>query len=104
MITRKRFENALNKIGWSILKSHNGANDWIVNAKGKRTMIRVLNSRIDICNMKYIFGSEYQGSINYEFKDCFINVTKDNECFTLCTAPVKDKQNGNFMQFYNHEK
>ena len=67
-------------------------------------MIRVLNSRIDICNMKHIFGSEYQGSISYEFKDCFINVTKDKECFTLCTAPVKERQNGNFMQFYGHKE
>ena len=101
MITRKRFENALNKIGWKVLHSHNGLNDWIVNAKGERTMIWVLNSRIDICNMKYIFGSEYQGSISYEFKDCYLNVKKD--CVTLCTVPAENIQNGNFTQFYGHD-
>ena len=97
-MTRKELESALGKINWSIIKSHNELNDYIINHNGTRTMFVVYGERLSIRGEK--FGDSFCGDIVLQMKNIEVSVRDGDGTPYVCL----EIGNENFIQFYNHDK
>jgi len=97
-VTKKKLRSMLECIGWKLVESHNGLNDFIMNHKGKRTWIAYRGDHtLEFRNDKQTFGTSFAGSIRIDLNDCDIELNDDKDCVTLMVT------GGTFIQFNNFD-
>ena len=98
MATRKEFEEALNKIGWSIYHSPNGLNDYIINNKNKETRFLISGEILKIGTD--LFGKNGSGTFRWELKDCKIKYYEDAKFVSISPSKEDPVKGGIFISFY----
>lgn len=72
-MNREEFIEAIQKIGWSVQKSHNGLNDRLISPTGAVTDIRVMSESLEPYSNKLYGGESFQMSAKWYYKDAIIN-------------------------------
>ncbi len=70
---RQQFEEAINKIGWTIQKSWNRLNDRLVSTTGKETDIRVMTDSLEPFSNNLYGGESWQMTAKWFMKDAVFN-------------------------------
>jgi hypothetical protein len=100
-MTREELETALAKIGWSIPKSWNGLNDYIINHKGEKTGFVVRDNQLEV--RTNLFGGDTsmgRGTVVFTLEEIDIRLHGDNGNTDCVTIGLGER---NYIQFYNHD-
>jgi hypothetical protein len=72
-MTKDKFLEAIDKIGWRVQKSWNGLNDKLVSPTGIITDIRVSGDKLEPYSNKLYGGESFQMTVCWYYKDAIYN-------------------------------